>query len=78
MEYDDIYKWKNQNREHFDLSDSFNDHMRDNTNENVLGKAKDETKHLPIVDFIALNPKCYSFNHLTLDDKKKRIRIRRH
>ena len=35
-EHDDIYKWKNQNREHFDLSDSFNDHMRDNTNENVL------------------------------------------
>ena len=45
--------------------------MGDNTNGNGLGKAKDETKYLPIVDFIALNPKCYSFNHLTLDDVNK-------
>ena len=45
--------------------------MGDNTNGKGLGKAKDETKYLPIVDFIALIPKSYSFNHLTLDDVKK-------
>ena len=36
IRYDDIYEWIKQNREHFDLSDSFNGHMRDNTNEHVL------------------------------------------
>ena len=45
--------------------------MGDNTNGKGLGKAKDETKYLPIVDFIALNPKSYSFNHLTLEDVKQ-------
>ena len=33
MEHDDIYKWIKQNREHFDLSDSVNDNMNDNTHE---------------------------------------------
>ena len=38
IEHDDIYKWIKQNREHFDLSESVNGHLRDNTNENVLKK----------------------------------------
>ena len=63
--------WIKQMKEYFDLSESVNDHMGDNTNGKGLGKAKDETKYLPIVDFIALNPKSYSFNHLTLDDIKQ-------
>ena len=58
-------------REYFDLSESVNDHMGENTNGTGLGKAKDETTYLPIFDFIALNPKSYSFNHLTLDDVNK-------
>ena len=66
-----IYEWMKQMREYFDLSEIANDHIGDSTNEKGLRKAKDETIYLPIVDFIALNPKCYSFNHLTLDDKKK-------
>ena len=45
--------------------------MGENTNGTGLGKAKDETTYLPIFDFIALNPKRYSFNHLTLDDVNK-------
>ena len=63
--------WIKQMKEYFDLSETANDHIGDYTNEKGLRKAKDETIYLPIVDFIALNPKCYSFNHLTLDDVKK-------
>ena len=55
--HDDIYKCIKQNREHFDISESVNDHMRDNMNEKVHRKFQDKTKSLPIVDFLALNPK---------------------
>ena len=34
----------------------------------VIGKFKDETNSFPITDFVALNPKCYSFKHLKKDD----------
>ena len=44
-----------QNRKHFDISESVNDHVRDYMNEKVHKKFHDETKSLPIVDFIALN-----------------------
>ena len=44
--------------------------MGDNTNEKGLEKLKTKKKS-PIVVFIALNPKCHSFNHLTLDDVNK-------
>ena len=33
----------------------------------VIGKIKDETNNLPKTEFVALNPKCYSFNHLKKD-----------
>ena len=46
-----------QNREHFDISESVNDHVRDYMNDKVHKKIQDETQSLPIVDFIALNPK---------------------
>ena len=36
-----------------------------------MGKVKDETNSLPITEFVALNPKCYSFNHLKKDDTLK-------
>ena len=54
------------------LTESVNDHIRDYTNETVLGKAKYETTYLPIVDFIALTLKCYSCINLTLDDVEKK------
>ena len=34
----------------------------------VIGKFKDETNSLTKTDFVALNPKCYSFKHLKKDD----------
>ena len=42
-------------------------------NEKVHKKFQDETKSLPIADFIALKPKKYSFNNLTLDNVNKHI-----
>ena len=45
--------------------------MKDKMNEKVLGRFRDETESLPIFDFIALSPKCYRFNHLTVDDVKQ-------
>ena len=77
IKHDEIYEWIKQIREYFDLSESVNDHIRDYTNETVLGKAKDETTYLPIVDFIALTLKCYSCINLTLDDVEKKEDIER-
>ena len=34
---DNIYEWIKQNREHIDLSESVDDHMKDNMNEKVIG-----------------------------------------
>ena len=38
--------------------------MKDNTNKKVLGKFKDEMNSLIVKEFISLNPKVYSINHL--------------
>ena len=72
IKHDEIYEWIKQIREYFYLSESVNDHIRDYTNETVLGKAEDETTYLLIVDFIALTIKCYSCMNLTLDDVEKK------
>mgnify|MGYP003342229251 CR=1 FL=1 len=61
IEHPDIYKWVSDNREHFDLSDSLNKDLKDNANKKVLGKMKDELQSVPMKEFIALNPKLYSF-----------------
>ena len=54
---DELYtKGPKQHKDHVDLSESLNDQMNVNANENDLRKFKDETKSLPIVEFIALNP----------------------
>ena len=37
----------------------------------VIGKFKDETNSVPTPEFVALNPKCYSFNHLKKDATNK-------
>ena len=42
-----------------------------NTNDKGLKKFKGETISLPIVDLVALNPRRYNFNNLTLGDMKK-------
>ena len=60
---DDVYEWVKENRQHFDLSDSIREDMKDNTNKKKLGMMKDELNTLPIKSFISLNPKCYSFTY---------------
>ena len=57
IKHDDIYECMKQNRKHCDISESVNDHVRDYMNDKVHKKFQDETQSLPIVDFIALNPK---------------------
>ena len=64
IKHDDIYEWIKDNREHFDLSESVRPVMLDTTNKKVLGKFKDEIHGLVMTEFIGLNPKCYSFNHI--------------
>ena len=56
-----------RNNTHIDLSDSVREDLKDDENTKVIGKFKDETNSLPITEFVALNPKCYSFKHLKKD-----------
>ena len=70
IEHPDIYKWVSDNREHFDLSDSLNKDLKDNANKKVLGKMKDELQSVPMKEFIALNPKVYSFTSAHENAKK--------
>jgi hypothetical protein len=67
---EDIYEWVKQNRQHFDLSDSIREDMKDNTNKKKLGMMKDELNTLPIKSFISLNPKCYSVLLITIKLKR--------
>lgn len=54
---EDIYEWVKENRQHFDLSDSIRDDMKDNTNKKKLGMMKDELNTLPSKSFISLKSK---------------------
>jgi hypothetical protein len=67
IEHDDIYEWVKENKEHFDLSDSIRQDLKDNTNKKVLGKFKDEMNTLIMKEFLALNPKVYSIIHQDQD-----------
>ena len=66
--HNDIYDWIKNNKEHFDLSDSLRDDLKDGENKKVLGKFKDEMHSLPLREWIGLNPKVYSLIH---KNKKK-------
>ena len=46
------------------MSESSREDLKDNSNKKVLGKFKDEKNSLIIKEFISLNPKVYSVNHL--------------
>ena len=67
-----LYKWIKQNSHYFDLSDSQNPELKDNTNKKVLGVFKDECNSLIIKEFTALNPKVYSFVHHKWDKDKNK------
>ena len=73
IQHHDIYEWIKNNEKHFDLSDSLRHDMKNNDNKKVVGKFKDELNSLVMKDFIALNPKVYSFNHQTMKDKHEKI-----
>ena len=45
------------------MSESERPDLKDNTNIKVLGKFKDENNSLLITEFLALNPKVYSFKY---------------
>ena len=62
-----------ENKEHFDLSDSLRDDMKDNSNKKVLGKFKDELHSLPMKEWLALNPKVYSMIHNEFDKEKQEL-----
>ena len=51
------------NKQHFDLTSSLRPDLVDDTNDKALGKFKDENNSLLITEFLALNPKVYSFKY---------------
>lgn len=58
---DDLYKDMKNDNDQFDFSDYPKDHFcYDVSNKKVLGKFKDETSSVPIVEFIGLRSKMYS------------------
>jgi hypothetical protein len=71
IETEDLYKDMDDNKELFDRSeyDMTGYRSQDNTNKKVIGKFKDETNGLPIVEFVGLRSKMYS---ILLDDKKEK------
>jgi hypothetical protein len=63
FKHPDIYDWIKNNKHHFDLSESKRPDLKDETNIKALGKFKDENNSLLITEFLALNPKVYSFKY---------------
>jgi len=63
FKHPDIYDWIKNNNQHFDLSESLRPDMKDNKNKKAFGKMKDENNSLLITEFLALNPKVYSFKY---------------
>jgi hypothetical protein len=65
---DDVYKWVQNNKNHFDLSDD--KYNKDNTNKKVIGKFKDELNEVPMRDFTGLNPKVYCYQCEDVETRK--------
>jgi len=61
----DIYEIMKNNKDEFDLS-NFTNNLYDGTNKKVIGKFKDESADSPIIEFVGLRSKVYSY--LTNDD----------
>ena len=58
---DDVYKTVWENKELFDLAGYPKDFYHDDSNNKVIGKFKDEANSEPILEFVGLRPKMYSF-----------------
>ena len=58
---EDLYQDQYDDRHLFDLSNVQIEKFYDKSNAKVVGKFKDETAFIPIVEFIALGAKSYSF-----------------
>ena len=58
---DDVYEKVWEHKELFDLAGYPADFYRDVTNNKVIGKFKDEANAEPILEFVGLRPKMYSF-----------------
>ena len=69
IQHHDIYEWVKNNKEQFDLSSSLRPDLKDTKNDKVVGKFKDELNSLVMKDWLGLNPKVYSHNHQSLQDK---------
>ena len=62
IEAEDIYEDFWYDKDKFDNSDyPENSPYRDKTNKKVIGKFKDETASIPIVEFVGLKSKMYSY-----------------
>jgi hypothetical protein len=70
IETDDLYNDFQQNKELFDLSNYSKNHFcYDESNKAIIGKFKDETDGIPIIDFKGLRSKMYS---IKLDNNKEK------
>ena len=58
------------NKDWFDLSKMKRRHLKDATNGGVLGKFKDEMSGNIMTEWLALNPKVYSYKYLGLAVEK--------
>ena len=66
IETEDVYKDFFEHKEFFDFSNyPVGSPFRDTSNQMVVGKFKDETNGEPIVEFVGLRPKMYSYTVLT-------------
>ena len=61
IKHPDIYEWVKNNKQHFDLASSLRPDLFDVTNDKALGIFKDENSWLIIMEWLANNPKVYSY-----------------
>ena len=74
IESPSIYHWIQENKEHFDLSGSKREGMKNSENESKLGLMKDELMGECMTEFLALNPKCYAFRFQKLNTNIEEVK----
>ena len=67
IETEDVYKDMWEQKELYDFAEyPPTNAYHDKTNNKVIGKFKDETKGDPVLEFVGLRPKMYSYQTTTL------------